>query len=267
VSRPIPQIPGDAECNQVIWKLTLHQDPATGDPTTYQLAVSYGMSQQGTTGLQGGGTQINLEGAWTRSKGTADNPDAVVYQLSPDDPEASISFVRLGDNLLHLLTPDKRLMVGDAAWSFTLSRTDKRIASEPSAMGDASPADARAAGEFVGRVPCLDAMMALHHMSASGCQRVKVQLTLRQDGENIFELLGIYVGTNDDTRYSATGTWTALQGAAADPDALVYQLSSGGSGQSLHLMQADENHLFFLDDDFSLMVGDALLSFTLSRSE
>src|SRR5690349_8082494 len=65
VDRPLPQIPENTNCEQMIWKLTLHQDPAT-----YQLDVAYGLSQQGTTGLQRGATQLNLEGKWTTLRGT-----------------------------------------------------------------------------------------------------------------------------------------------------------------------------------------------------
>ena len=55
-------------------------------------------------------------------KGTAANPNAVAYQLHDDKTNNTISFVKLSNDLLHLLDKDKRLMIGNAAWSYTLSR-------------------------------------------------------------------------------------------------------------------------------------------------
>jgi hypothetical protein len=274
---PIPQIAENVDCEQMIWKLTLYQDAATGNPTTYQLSSAYGLSQQGTTGLQRGGTQKDLEGKWTIIQGTQANPNAVIYQLNPDDPQAAINFVKMDDNILHLLNQDESLMVGNAAWSYTLNRTDKRIVSNPAAStGFSDPVTpppvtigASDSGVFEGRIPCVEMIMALHKISASGCQRVKLRLTLQQSTETqasaTFELLSVYVGTGD-TQYNASGTWTILQGANADPEALVYQLNPNGSEQPIFFLRADDNHLFLLDSELNLMVGDALMSFTLSRA-
>ena len=272
---PLLQIGENTDCEQMIWKLTLYQDAATGDPTTYQLTSAYGLSQQGTTGLQGGGTQLNLEGEWTKIQGTKANPKTLVYQLNLDDPQAAISFMKMDDNILHLLNQDESLMVGNAAWSYTLNRTDKRIVSNPAAastdLATPSPltSGASSPGVFEGRVPCVETVMALHNISASGCQRIKLSLTLQQNTETgaptTFELLSVYVGTGD-TQYTASGTWAILQGANTDPEALVYQLNPNGSQNPILFLKADDNHLFLLDSDFNLMVGDALMSFTLSRA-
>jgi hypothetical protein len=34
----------------------------------------------------------------------------------------AINFVKLDDNLVHLLDPEGKLMIGNAAWSYTLNR-------------------------------------------------------------------------------------------------------------------------------------------------
>jgi hypothetical protein len=275
---PIPQIAENTDCEQMIWKLTLYQDAATGNPTTYQLTSAYGLSQQGSTGLQRGGTHKDLEGKWTTIQGTPANPKAVVYQLNPDDPQVAISFMKMDDNILHLLNQDESLMVGNAAWSYTLNRTDTRIVSNPAVATDSPSSstpppvtnEASSSGVFEGRIPCVEAVMALHKISATGCQRVKLRLTLHQNTETqasaTFELMSVYVGTGD-TQYTAAGTWTILQGTSAAPEALIYQLNPNGSQQPIFFLRADDNHLFLLDSDFNLMVGDALMSFTLSRAD
>jgi hypothetical protein len=33
-----------------------------------------------------------------------------------------VSLVKVGENLLHFLNPDKNLMIGNAGWNYTLSR-------------------------------------------------------------------------------------------------------------------------------------------------
>ena len=80
LARLLPQIPADTDCEQMIWKMILYQDPATGTPTSYTLNSAYGIAQQGTNGLVGGGTAITMEGSWTILMGTKLDPDAVVYQ-------------------------------------------------------------------------------------------------------------------------------------------------------------------------------------------
>lgn len=265
---PIPQIAENLVCEQMIWKLTLYQDVASGDPTTYQLSSAYGLSQQGSTGLQRGGTLKDMEGQWTIVEGMQTNPKAVVYQLNPVEPDGAINFVKLDDNILHLLNPDMTLMVGNAAWSYTLNRTDKSIdsdATDLTALSTPVPitSEVSDAGifKFEGRIPCDEMIMVLHSISASGCQRVKMGLTLQ---ESTFELNSIYVGTGD-TRYTTTGTWAMLQDTRTDPERLVYQLQPDEAQRPLYFLKADDNHMFLLDADLNFMVGDALLSFTLSR--
>jgi hypothetical protein len=268
---PLPQIPEDTTCEMMIWSLTLHQNPATGKPTTYKLVSAYGLPQQNTRGLQGGGTALNLEGKWTIIQGAKADPDAVVYQLNPDVQEDMVNFIKLDENLLHVLTADKRLMVGNAGWSYTLNRTDKRVVSAPAAASAEAtpqttplttiPGETADSAVFEGRIPCVDILRTIFNISTSGCPGVKLRLTLHQHVETrtptTYEL--------ESTQYRAEGTWVIFRGSQTDRDALVYQLNVDGSQPALYLLSADEQHLFFLDSELRLMVGDAQMSYTLSR--
>jgi hypothetical protein len=82
------------------------------------------LSKPATTGFIEGGKKIDLEGKWTITKGMSSSPDATVYQLRDSKTGKTISFFKVNDNLLHLLDSDQRLMIGDAAWSYTLNRID-----------------------------------------------------------------------------------------------------------------------------------------------
>jgi len=125
-TRPLPDIPVNADCELVKWDLTLYQDESKKTPTTYKLHCLYGLPEQGTTGFIGGGKKIEMEGKWTIIKGTGSNHYAIVYQLIDHKTTKTISFLNLGDDLLHLLDSDQRLMIGSAAWSYTLNRIDNK---------------------------------------------------------------------------------------------------------------------------------------------
>ena len=59
-------------------------------------------------------------------KGTKADSNAIVYRLNDDNTNKTISFLKLNANLLHLLDSDQRLMIGSAAWSYTLNRIDNQ---------------------------------------------------------------------------------------------------------------------------------------------
>jgi len=125
-TRPVPGMAVNADCEFMKWQLTLYQDASTKTPTTYKLHCVYGSPRQGTTGLTGGGKEINMEGNWTIVKGAASDRLATVYQLHDTVTNKTISFLQLNDHLLHLLDSDQHLMIGSAAWSYTLNRIDKK---------------------------------------------------------------------------------------------------------------------------------------------
>jgi hypothetical protein len=64
------------------------------------------------------------EGTWTVLRGTGTRPDAVVYQLDPDKPRESLSFLKADDNILFFLDEGRNLMVGNGDFSYTLNRAD-----------------------------------------------------------------------------------------------------------------------------------------------
>jgi hypothetical protein len=89
-------------------QLTLYQDQATGAPSTY-LAL---------------GTRTIREGAWATIQGTASDPEAVVYQLQLNNAQPPVSFLKADENHLFVLDQNLNFLVGDALFSYTLSRID-----------------------------------------------------------------------------------------------------------------------------------------------
>jgi hypothetical protein len=167
-------------------------------------------------------------------------------------------------------------MVGNAAWSYTLNRTDNRnpidINEQPSSELEAMtrppippmPAGSSVLGLFEGRLPCHEVMFELSKITPyPGCAKMKTRLTLYQDQKTGAPSTYLYMGTSTIRE----GTWTIVQGTASDPDAEVYQFHLEEGQQPVSFLKADENHLFLLDRDGNLLVGNALFSYTLSRIE
>lgn len=112
-------IPASADCELIKWTLVLHRDPRNQSPTVYKLSYTYGMSKPNTTGFMNGGTRLEKEGHWVILN---DTKHKEIYRLTVDTPETTISFTKLDDNLLHLLDPQGKLMIGHGSWSYTLNR-------------------------------------------------------------------------------------------------------------------------------------------------
>lgn len=273
LTRPLPQIPVDTDCQQMIWKFVLYQDSATGEPTTYTLESAYGVPQPNTTGLAGAGTAIKMEGRWAIAKGTKTDPEAEVYQLYSSDSQIAVSFLKLDDDLLHVLNKDQTLMVGNAAWSYTLNRTDNRtptLLEGPPNPGPEStrppipemPPGSSVLGVFEGRLPCHEIVFDLVKIAPyPNCMKIKSRLTLYLDQATGDPGTYMYMGTSTFRE----GTWSIDQGLKSDPDAVIYQLHLDGAQGPASFLKADENHLFLLDGTRELLVGNALFSYTLSR--
>jgi NlpE-like protein len=122
-SQPLPGIPQDSDCEFIKLQLTLYANEKN-EPTNYKLEYTYGIGQPGTEGFKDG-KKVSSEGKWQISKGSKNNSSAVIYQLDPDKPEKSISFIKLSEGILHLLDNEKRLMIGTAGFSYTLNKVTK----------------------------------------------------------------------------------------------------------------------------------------------
>jgi len=74
---------------------------------------------------------------------------------------------------------------------------------------------------------------------------------------------------SSDNTYRVRGTWKLLEGTIDNPGAVVYQLlPDGGKSQNqLLLLKADDNILFFIDNDTHLLVGNTYCSYTLNRNK
>jgi len=274
VSKTLFGMPSDTKCELMKWNLTLYQDPKTLAPSTYKLICVYGLPKQGTKGFMEGAKTMELNGKWTIVKGINESAGETV-KLNADNSSISLSLLKPDQNLLHLLDGNNHLMVGNGAWSYTLNRINPVIASpakftSPTTSSTRLATDSATVGIFDGRTSCHSVLRELNGISAGGCQRTKWRLTLYQDPKThsptTFQLKTVYVGKGDSS-YTNTGKWIVTQGTKTNPTAIVYQLQldSDKPLESLAFLKADDNILFFLDENKSVMVGNAEFNYTLNR--
>lgn len=269
--KPLLQIPKNAPCDHMTWKLVLSQDQKTGKPTTFALDGAYGLSQPNTpAGHIGGGTKIHLEGNWEITKGVKGNPDVIVYRLKTNNSSGDITFLKVGNNLLHLLGPDNTMRVGNGGWGYTINRTDMPLPSSgtlTSLTSSVQPSNSSVFGEFVGRTPCQDIALQLNISVPVSCSRIKWDITLYQNERTktptIFKTYKINVGASDN-RKMTEGKWRIINGTKENPKAVIYQLDFGPNA-TLSLLKGDDNVLFFLDKNMQPVVGSPILNYTLSR--
>lgn len=273
VSKAALKIPASANCEMIKWHLTLFEDAKTLTPTTFELNCAYGLPEQGTLGLSQGGTKVGWKGRWTIVPGA----DATVYELDLGVPKATVSFLKVDHNLLHLLDQNKSLAMGNAGWSYTLNRTGdlgrniKQAAgttqlqlASSTAYASHTKTDSSKLGRFVGRSPCQEVARELSKPVTPDCIKVKWDLTLYHDPNTLAPTTYKLNGTFFRERVRE-GKWTIVRGTKTSPNAVVYQLDPDKARGSLFLLKADSNILFFLDRDRNFLVGNSNFSYTLNR--
>jgi hypothetical protein len=100
-------------CWKAKWRLTLFQDPRTGEPTTYEV--------EGTLH-----PHRPREGRWRiaqaapAASNAASNP--VIYELAASGAEAPILLLKGDDRVLFFLDRSRRPLTGDGRFGYTLDR-------------------------------------------------------------------------------------------------------------------------------------------------
>lgn len=97
------EIPDD--CFKLKWKLTLDRDPKTFAPTTYILQRTHHRPTA-------------LEGKWA----VKEKAGAIIYQLDPDKPDRSLSFLLADENVMFFLNKNEQLFTGNNEFSYTMDK-------------------------------------------------------------------------------------------------------------------------------------------------
>ena len=264
----------NAPCHCITWHITLSAHDKAALSGVYNLTASYQVPTRDNTNRSEPGPKVAAKGRWEILKGTTSRPDAVIYRFTSEKSERSLSFLKVGENLLHLLGPDANLMVGNGGWSYTLNRADRaEKPADESATQEAPTTSYKIApmatgpavfGVFEGRSPCHGISRELKLPQYTGCTKVKWRVTLYQNPETSAPTTYKVEGTLH-RQTPREGTWSIIQGAKTDPKAAVYQLNPTQTEAALLLLKADDNVLLFLNQDREPLVGNADFSYTLNR--
>jgi hypothetical protein len=257
-------IPADA-IPPVQWALTLYQDSKTKVPTGYKLRAEFDGAE---TPVARKPVTKEKEGRWSIGRGTKSDNESVVYEL-----DGAVNFLKLSDDVLHAMNPDRTLAVGNTGWSYTLNRvTAAEEIVVPSAewlrQSESYKLSPLATGPdvfgvFGGRTAAQGIARDLNIATDVNRNKLKWRVTLYQDPK-----------TKAPTRYKVEsslhreggvgvreGTWSVIRGVRS----VVYHLAATKTEASLLFLRGDDNVLFFLGQDGKPKVGNTEFSYTLNR--
>lgn len=181
----------NALCHYIKWELALSTNQSTGLPATYKLNAQYHVPVRSNPNQSEEGPKVTAEGTWEIVKDAKSG--AAVYRINSEKTGRSLSFVKVGENLIHMLDQDRNLMIGNGGWSYTLNRAGHAERVVPPSVArtvpDLSyPISRLATGSvvfavFEGRSPCHGIARELNLPQHEGCHKVKWRVTLYKHPE------------------------------------------------------------------------------------
>jgi hypothetical protein len=119
-------------------------------------------------------------------------------------------------------------------------------------------------GVFDGRTPCKELANQLQEKVTDECIKIKWRVTLYKDSltgkPSHYEVIALTHKKGNPR----TGSWRILKGTRIDPQATVYELQGK---VPIYLQKADDNILFFLDENKRIRVGNYDFSYALNRKQ
>lgn len=104
------QLKVTSSCFKLKWRLILNRDAITHQPTTFTIRKVVDNIPR------------DVSGNWRIIKGTKENPDVIIYQLGPEDPQNSICLLAGDENVLFFLDNQFKLHAGNGDFSYTLNK-------------------------------------------------------------------------------------------------------------------------------------------------
>ncbi len=258
-------IPVEVRSDFIKWNLQL---TFKTEKAFFRLDLLYGVAQPNTSGFIGGGTSKTIEGHFSVSK-KRNGDHRVIYYLNSEQLSSAIMLGEINGNILHVLSPEKKLMVGNGGWSYTLNRNQPfakdTIAHHFDSHQPMTHSETLSTQIYIGRTPCQDFAKAYGWEVSRDCFKLKWKLTLYGDAA-IPETLAYKLQHTGKRDRAITGKWKIIKGIPSDPEVLIYQLDPDIPGKNLRFLVGDENVLFFLNKEDHHFAGNGDFSYTLNRS-
>jgi hypothetical protein len=258
-------LPADTMIDFIRWDLVLQTSTAKED--SFVLNIAYGESQPNTLGFKRNGQRALFKGSYTATQSKNEKLMGTIYHLKTHMLPTGVLLVKLNENLLHLLRPQKGLMVGNGGWSYTLNRKQPVPSEEPLpalTMANLLMKDTALQIVYDGRTPCAQFANDYQLNVTPGCFKLKWRLILNRDPVSLQPTTYIIKRT-DSRAINITGHWKIIKGTLSNPDAIIYQLDPDKPEKSISLLAGDKNVLFFLHKNQQLYVGNSDFSYTLNK--
>jgi hypothetical protein len=213
------------------------------DQKAFELDCRYGLSRPNTNGFN---DEKNVK--W---KGDMEQVDGKVI-LKHDSK--TLSMILLNSNIMHLLNKAGKMMIGNEGWSYTLNAIQK-IPTEEVKL-HSFKAHFEDSIVFVGRTPCRGIEELMYGKTRPECYKKKWKISMYKNkpGANS----GTYkIGASQPR----AGKWKMKHDKAGN---LIYSLDLN-NGNTIDLLQTDENIVYIMDPKGGPMVGDHDFSYSLNR--
>lgn len=252
-------IPPDTKIDFIKWELKLDNESA------FVLDIHYGESQPNTLGFKADGQKQTFKGKLSIERNGPHSRFKEIYTLQPQHSPERILLVKINENIFHLLTAQKQLMVGNGGWSYSLNRKTP-VASDRILIPSPAITDTSLQMVFDGRTPCQEFARLHSEMKASSsCFKLKWRLILNRD--SLTRLPGTCSIRNiaDNQPRNILCKWEIVKGSSSNPDAVIYKVVMDNLAKPILFFVADENVLYFVDEQGEPLPGNADFSFVLNR--
>jgi len=233
-------IPISDSIDFIRWKLVIRDHE-------YDLQCNYGIGKNNSNGFINGGKKIELKGALKKDKN--------YYQFQNGDKTLLVA--ELNPDLLHLLDENKKLLIGNGGWSYTLNNMAASSSDQLNFTAEAGIL--KDSMDFQGRTPCKIPGIIPPGME---CYKLKWHIIFYADVKNNEPGTYKLFGTPWRQAGGRTGNWKIINGKDGR---VIYQLNDDNGNGFLYLLKIDENIVVFTDADGKLLVGDEDFSYTLNR--
>jgi hypothetical protein len=266
LTKSLLTIPANKEVDFIRWNLILND--SNPNQNTFTLTIAFGVSQPNTLGFKAE-EKRGFEGTYTIDQSKHDILRGVIYHFKSSTLPSEIMMVKLNENILHLLTPQHRLMNGNGGWSYSLNRKDLIHADVIPALTSPTTLLKETSNLLIyeGRTPCQEIAAAYNLKVSPSCFKLKWKLILNRDTVTHKPTTYTIRKVVDNAPRDVSGNWTIIRGIKENPDIVIYQLDPEDPENAISLLAGDNNVLFFLDKKYRLQAGNGDFSYTLNKRQ
>jgi hypothetical protein len=216
----------------------------------YELDCRYGLSKANTNGFVNERKHL--------SSGELMKHD---YQYTLRNNNKNLHILAINPNLLHLLDNNKKMLVGNGGYSYTLN-TNTPIKTDKFNLSISNNAIASSMA-FEGRTPCQELAKLMVLNKSADCIKMKWYIIFNVDPVTKQHLYKLKGGLAFRQENKFQGEWEIIKGKEGR---VIYKLKPESGRYIIYLLKADDNILLFTDQDGNLLVGNEDFSYTLNRT-